>query len=131
MGRQPTAEEISEDTGLTYSEALETLTWISEQYVELDAPESEDIADEGPGVEDIVDDELRSQAIAAALQLLSPTHRAVIELRFGLEDGRVWTTREVGNKVGLTHTRVAQIEREALRALRAHPIARKLLSDWK
>ena len=50
---------------------------------------------------------------------LSPRERRVLELRFGLLDGRTRTLEEVGQYFGVTRERIRQIEAKALRKLRS------------
>ena len=54
------------------------------------------------------------------LQSLTPREEKVIEMRFGLEDGKEHTLEEVGRCFSVTRERVRQIEAKALRKLR-HP----------
>jgi RNA polymerase primary sigma factor len=51
---------------------------------------------------------------------LNERERRVLQLRFGLEDGRSRTLEEVGREFGVTRERIRQIEAKALRKLR-HP----------
>jgi RNA polymerase primary sigma factor len=53
----------------------------------------------------------------------------VLRLRFGLDDGNVYTLEEVGRKFGLTRERIRQIEGKALRRLR-HPRRARQLKDY-
>jgi RNA polymerase primary sigma factor len=53
----------------------------------------------------------------------------VLELRFGLEDGRSRTLEEVGRYFNVTRERIRQIETKALRKLK-HPSRAKKLKDY-
>ncbi len=60
---------------------------------------------------------------------LTPRERKVLQLRFGLEDGRSRTLEEVGREFNVTRERIRQIEAKALRKLR-HPIRSRKLKDY-
>ncbi|MDP6824172.1 MAG: sigma factor-like helix-turn-helix DNA-binding protein, partial [Dehalococcoidia bacterium] len=63
------------------------------------------------------------------LGTLSLRERRVLQLRFGLEDGRSRTLEEVGREFSVTRERIRQIEAKALRKLR-HPTRSKKLRDF-
>ena len=63
------------------------------------------------------------------LDTLNEREARVLELRFGLEDGRSRTLEEVGKDFGVTRERIRQIEAKALRKLR-HPNRSKKLRDF-
>ncbi|NQU97050.1 MAG: sigma-70 family RNA polymerase sigma factor, partial [Chloroflexi bacterium] len=63
------------------------------------------------------------------LNTLSLRERKVLQLRFGLEDGRSRTLEEVGREFGVTRERIRQIEAKALRKLR-HPTRSRKLRDF-
>jgi RNA polymerase primary sigma factor len=63
------------------------------------------------------------------LDTLTDREKRVLELRFGIEDGRPRTLEEVGKEFGVTRERIRQIEAKALRKLR-HPSRSKKLKDY-
>ena len=71
---------------------------------------------------------LREQ-VGDVLGTISERERRVLELRFGLEDGRSRTLEEVGHVFGVTRERIRQIEAKALRKLR-HPSRSNKLRDF-
>ena len=73
-------------------------------------------------------DLLREQ-IRNVLGFLSEREREVLEMRFGLNDGKDHTLEEVGRSFGVTRERIRQIEAKALRKLR-HPSRSKSLRDY-
>ena len=63
------------------------------------------------------------------LSSLTNREQRVLQLRFGLEDGRSRTLEEVGKEFNVTRERIRQIEAKALRKLR-HPTRSRKLKDY-
>jgi RNA polymerase primary sigma factor len=110
----------------------------SEEPMSLESPVgSEDSSQLGDFIED--EDALEPMDAAAremlreqvknALAVLSDREREVLELRFGLIDGKDHTLEEVGQYFNVTRERVRQIEAKALRKLR-HPTRSRQLRDY-
>jgi len=76
----------------------------------------EDESIQGPA--DAAYDQLLKERVRSSLEVLSERERAVLEMRFGLQDGRTHTLEEVGQAFDVTRERVRQIESKALRKLR-------------
>ena len=73
--------------------------------------------------------QLLKEQVEAVLDSLSGRERRVLQLRFGLEDGRPLTLEEVGKEFNVTRERIRQIEAKALRKLR-HPSRSRKLKDY-
>jgi len=67
---------------------------------------------------DAASKQLLKEQIDGALSSLTPREQRVLQLRFGLEDGRSWTLEEVGKEFQVNRARIRQIEAKALRKLR-------------
>jgi RNA polymerase primary sigma factor len=78
---------------------------------------------------DAASKELLREQIRNVLSFLSDREREVLEMRFGLNDGKDHTLEEVGKSFGVTRERIRQIEAKALRKLR-HPSRSKALRDY-
>ena len=78
---------------------------------------------------DAASNQLFKEQIVAVLQTLTPREQRILQLRFGLEDGRSRTLEEVGKEFNLTRERIRQIEAKALRRLR-HPSRSRKLRDY-
>ncbi|MDP1547007.1 MAG: sigma-70 family RNA polymerase sigma factor [Anaerolineales bacterium] len=110
----------------------------AEETVSLEGPVGDDDSSSlGDFIEDVdalspmdaaAKDMLREQ-IHHALESLSDRERDVLELRFGLKDGREHTLEEVSRYFDVTRERVRQIEAKALRKLR-HPSKSRELRDY-
>ena len=124
LGREPTLEEIALEANMTVQQALDVRA-AARASASLDAPigDSDDavfgdlVAGSGPLPDELVEDSLRSQLLAAALGSLPDRHRMVIVLRYGLADADPKTLEQIGQRLGLTRERVRQIEVEALKRL--------------
>ena len=73
--------------------------------------------------------QLLKEQIDGVLSTLTPREQRVLQLRFGLEDGRSRTLEEVGKEFQVTRERIRQIEAKALRKLR-HPTRSRKLRDY-
>ncbi|MCS7179380.1 MAG: sigma-70 family RNA polymerase sigma factor [Anaerolineae bacterium] len=111
---------------------------LSQEPVSLEMPVGEEesgnlgefIEDESiPLPDDATSRHLLEEQIRSALDVLNERERAVLELRYGLRDGRSHTLEEVGRELGVTRERIRQIEAKALRKLR-HPVRSRKLRDY-
>jgi RNA polymerase sigma factor (sigma-70 family) len=131
LQRQPTVEEIAEESGLDV-EKVELALSVSADAISIHLPVGDDgDAELGDFLED-PESELPFEEAAAALQRehvaqvlkhLDERERRVLELRFGLDQGEPRTLSEVGEYFDLTRERIRQIEGRALSKLR-HPSVR-------
>ena len=136
-GREPTSEEIGRGMEIAPEKVREIMK-VSQEPVSLETPIGEE---EDSHLGDFIEDPVAlAPADAAAHQLLkeqvmdvlsslAPRERKVLELRFGLEDGRSRTLEEVGREFHVTRERIRQIEAKALRKLR-HPSRSRKLKDY-
>ena len=136
-GREPTSEEIGKGMEVVPEKVREILK-ISQEPVSLETPIGEE---EDSHLGDFIEDrgalapseaasyQLLKEQVDDVLYTLSDREARVLQLRFGLEDGRSRTLEEVGRDFGVTRERIRQIEAKALRKLR-HPSRSKKLRDF-
>ena len=137
LGREPQPEEIAKEMDTTVERVREIMK-IAQEPVSLETPigEEEDshlgdfIEDhDAPAPADAASFTLLREQLDEVLETLTLREKKVLELRFGLEDGRSRTLEEVGQHFGVTRERIRQIEAKALRKLR-HPSRSKRLKDF-
>ena len=135
LERPPTPEEIAEALGVTPRKIKRLLT-AAIQPLSLEQPMGPDgdtfigemlaDADEHTPVE-IATQRLLFRDVHAALLELPERERKVLQLRYGLEDGKLRTLEEVGAAFGITRERTRQIEAEAMRRLREPDVGQRLV----
>ena len=137
LGREPTAEEIAEVTGIK-PEEVESIKRSAQAPISLEKPVGDDeqaefgqlIADEqAESPYERAVEVLTKEALRDALENLSYRERRVLELRYGLEDQHPRTLDEVGSTFNVTRERIRQIENQSLKKLQRLPQAQKLCDD--
>ncbi|HZU00022.1 MAG TPA: sigma-70 family RNA polymerase sigma factor [Ktedonobacteraceae bacterium] len=124
-GLDPLPEQIAQACSMQVSEVIDLLN-IIEQPVSLDVSTDDDsyyaVADVLEDTVSQVPSEVASQYedIDLALAILTPRERAVITLRYGIDDGQSRTLLEVGKELGISRERVRQLEVVALRKMRPY-----------
>ncbi|MBC8258181.1 MAG: RNA polymerase sigma factor RpoD [SAR324 cluster bacterium] len=137
LGREPTADELSEDLGMPLYKVRKVLK-IAKEPISLDTPIGDD---EDSQLKDFIADEhVRDPGEATvssnmgektrdALKTLTKREENVLRLRFGIDSAKDHTLEEVGQDFDVTRERIRQIEAKALRKLR-HPTRAKLLKSF-
>jgi RNA polymerase primary sigma factor len=143
LGREPTVEEIAEAMSrgqevVVTPDKVRDIIKASQQAISLETP----IGEEGDAhLGDFIEDraalapaeaashQLLKEQVAAVLDSLTGRERRVLQLRFGLEDGRARTLEEIGTDFHVSRERIRQIEAGALRKLR-HPSRSRKLRDY-
>jgi RNA polymerase primary sigma factor len=137
LTREPTVEELAVAVDLS-EDRIREIQRINLDPLSLDTPVGsqddsslsdfiEDHATETPG--DAAARGMLNRAVIAALDGLNDRERAVMRLRFGLDDGQARTLEEVGKEFGVTRERIRQIESKTLAKLR-HPQRSQKLRDY-
>ena len=133
LGREPTEEEIAEETGFS-ADKIRKILKIAQEPISLETP----VGDDDSHLRDFLEDdktvsppEIVSQMnlkeqLELILSSLTDREARVIEMRFGLRDGNEHTLEEVGQEFQVTRERIRQIEAKALRKLKKK--ARKLVN---
>ncbi|WP_079078666.1 RNA polymerase sigma factor [Streptomyces sp. DSM 15324] len=133
-GYEPTADEVAGQLDLAPERVGEVLR-LAQEPVSLHAPvgEEDDVA-----LGDLIEDGdatspvesaaflLLREHLEAVLSTLGERERKVVQLRYGLADGRPRTLEEIGRIFGVTRERIRQIESKTLNKLRDHAFADQL-----
>ena len=124
---EPSSEDIAVATGLD-AKLVNDLLAISEDVISFDSPvkKGEDsdstfgdfIEDESTGPEEMIMQGSLKEAVDSLLDTLSDKERDIIERRFGLNNRKPMSLKEIGEVYGLTKERIRQIEKRALERLR-------------
>jgi len=137
LGREPTSEEIAAQMDISPEKVREIIK-VSQEPVSLETPIGEE---EDSHLGDFLEDhtalapaeaashQLLKEQVEDVLESLTERERKVLQLRFGLDDGRSRTLEEVGKEFHVTRERIRQIEAKALRKLR-HPSRSRKLKDY-
>ncbi|MFJ4845054.1 MULTISPECIES: RNA polymerase sigma factor [unclassified Streptomyces] len=133
-GYEPSNEEVAAHLDIPTERVAEVLR-LAQEPVSLHAPvgEEEDVA-----LGDLIEDGdaaspvesaaflLLREHLEAVLSTLGERERKVVQLRYGLDDGRPRTLEEIGRIFGVTRERIRQIESKTLNKLRDHAFADQL-----
>jgi RNA polymerase primary sigma factor len=137
IGREPLDEELAAELDLG-PERVREIKKAAQEPVSLEIPVGTDddshlgdfVPDEASlSPADVATRQMLKEQMDDVLDSLTGRERRVLQLRFGLEDGRQRTLEEVGREFGVTRERIRQIEAKALRKLR-HPSRSKKLRDY-
>lgn len=136
-GKRATPSQIAQHLGIKPGR-VQWLIKVSRRPLSLEKPVGEEkdselgefIRDEdSPAPPDTASESILGEQLEQALATLTPRQARILRLRYGLQDGRAYTLKEVGAKFGLTRERIRQIERKALRRLR-HPSRSRYLRGY-
>jgi RNA polymerase primary sigma factor len=137
LEREPTIEELADKVDLSPARVREIMR-ISQDLLSLDSPVGEE---DDSNLADFIEDQqaeapaemaakmMLNSAVEEALQELNDREKAVVRMRFGLDDGQARTLEEVGREFGVTRERIRQIESKTLAKLR-HPHRSQKLRDY-
>ncbi|MDW8433278.1 MAG: RNA polymerase sigma factor RpoD [Aquificaceae bacterium] len=138
LGREPTAEEIAKNLGISPDKARKVMR-ISQEPVSLETPIGDDeethlrdfIEDKSvPSPEEQVSRKLLREQLIKVLSTLGEKEREILMYRYGLVDGIEYTLEQIGKMFNVTRERIRQLETKAIRKLR-HPARAKYLKDFE
>ncbi|MBW2123796.1 MAG: sigma-70 family RNA polymerase sigma factor, partial [Deltaproteobacteria bacterium] len=139
LGRKPTPSEVAEAANLPLAKVKKILYMPKGRTVSLEAP----VGDRGSHIADFIADQHSASPleetiqinltmeISRALVFLSPREAKILRMRFGIDEKRPYTLKEVGSIFGITRERIRQIEAKALQRLKESERRGKLISFYK
>lgn len=136
LHRKPTLEELSKSLDIPQKE-LENILEISSSSISINQPlnengelELEDTLEQHilPSVEESIFKNFMEKSLMECLTILDKREKRVIDLRFGLQDNKPKTLKEIGELMQLSRERIRQIEAKALDKLRSYQKCQRLQS---
>jgi len=139
LGRDPDAEELAKELGVTRAE-IEEVTTFSQATLSLDQP-VHDEGNETSFVDQIVDDrnappdsgayaDSLKRDMARALEALSDRERTILARYYGLNGVKARTLEDIGKEMGYTRERIRQIKEQAIDKLRSRPQSAQYIEDY-
>jgi RNA polymerase primary sigma factor len=139
LGRDPDAEELAKELGVTREE-IEEVTTFSQATLSLDQP-VHDEGNESTFVDQIVDDKNASpdkgayadslkRDMARALEGLTDRERTILVRYYGLNGVKARTLEDIGKEMGYTRERIRQIKEQAIDKLRSRPQSAQYIEDY-
>ncbi len=137
LGREPNPEEIAQKMDISLEKVIHVIN-ISQKPKSIDSTIGQEdnteleevIADKNSlSPEEVVTTSMLKEEIEKVLETLTDREKGVLELRFGLNDGKKRTLEEVGKAFNVTRERARQIENMALKKL-SHPSRANKLIDY-
>jgi RNA polymerase primary sigma factor len=136
LGRDPTVEELAGVLGVSPDKVAD-IVQAARRPQSLEAPTDQEgdseLGDfiwdeESPTPDDLATLNLLREHLEEVFKSLPPREVYILKMRYGLLDGKVYSLREVGEKMGVSRERVRQVEAQALDHLRTPAIRRELLA---
>jgi RNA polymerase primary sigma factor len=129
LGRQPTTEEIGVATGIAAAKIEKMRSYLLDQSFSLDRPVSDEDgrrfidfiqdpnAEDSSPVETLADQAMTTE-VRELLAALKPIEADILRQRFGLDDDKELTLKEIGEKYNLSRERIRQLQEQALMKMR-------------
>lgn len=127
LGRQPTSEDVAEESGIALDKVRKLDGFLMEQAVSLDREVSDD---DGRRFVDFIEDvdaalpsdrimtESLNTQVSELMCELKPIESDILRKRFGLQGGREQTLKEIGEDYNLSRERIRQLQEQALGKIR-------------
>ncbi len=137
LGRDPSTEELAEVLEVP-TKKVENMIRVARRPLSLESPTDDeensvlgDFVEDAEAIEpaELATQHLLREQLQEVLNDLPPREVRILQLRYGLLDGKSYTLEEVGRKMGVTRERVRQIEAQGLSRLR-HPNHKRILADY-
>jgi RNA polymerase primary sigma factor len=129
LGRQPTTDEIGAATGIAPAKVEKMRSYLLDQSFSLDRPVSDEdgrrfidfiqdpSAETSSPVDDLADAAMTTE-VRELLAGLKPIEADILRQRFGLDDDKELTLKEIGEKYNLSRERIRQLQEQALLKMR-------------